>query len=349
MSAMDPADDAAAEPTDHEQDGVGALLRATGRRPAVPADRARRVEASVRAHWLVEVQRRSRGRRFRTGAVLAVAATVLAAFGVWIWKPTGPSPVATTAARVDRVVASAWSDPAVGTTDHPSALRPGDAIAAGSELVTDEGALLAVRTETGYSVRLAAGTRIRLVSAAVIELDHGAVYLDSRGAHPPAGTGLEIRTPFGSIRDVGTQFEARLQPKSLRLRVREGSILFAGRGSRFDVNSGEEVEVAPDGRTERRALDAFDPAWSWVGAVTPMLELDGKSLREFLDWMARERGLRLEFANELVARSAVEIRLNGSIDRMTLDEALKSVLSTCRMSARITGNVLFVEPVLSND
>ena len=73
-----------------------------------------------------------------------------------------------------------------------------------------------------------------------------------------------------------------------------------------------------------------------------MMELGGRSLQEFLDWMARERGLQLRFASPEVAASAPGIVLNGSIDGMTLDEALESVLPTCRMSHRIEGDALLI-------
>ena len=76
-----------------------------------------------------------------------------------------------------------------------------------------------------------------------------------------------------------------------------------------------------------------------------MMELEGRSLREFLDWMVRERGLRLQFTSPDLAGAASEISLNGSIDGMTLDQALESVLPTCRMAHRINGDVLVVQPI----
>ena len=345
MSDLDQPDDVEPGRTDHPSDGIETLLRATGRRPAVPTDRADRVEASVRAHWRSAVHDRSRRRRLRTAVALALAATVLIAVGLGIGRRIGSAPPPAATARVERVVAAAWSRPVSdGSTGAPVALQPGDEIPAGSELVTQDGGLLAVRMESGHSVRLDAGTRLRLVSEGVIALARGAIYVDSLGAQRAPNVGFQIRTPFGSIRDVGTQFEARLQTASLRLSVREGSIFLDRGDSSLEVSVGQELEVAEDGRAARQALTAFGPAWTWIGEVTPMLGLDGRSLREFLDWMARERGLTLEFASAGVARSASEIRLNGSIDTMTLAEALESVLSTCRMRGRITGSVLFVEP-----
>ena len=55
-------------------------------------------------------------------------------------------------------------------------------------------------------MRLDADTRLGLVSGSVLELHRGAVYVDS-GA---LAQRLEIRTPFGIARNVGTRFDVRL-------------------------------------------------------------------------------------------------------------------------------------------
>ncbi len=349
MSEHDRIDDSAEErpnrlPSGH--DGIEALLRAAGQRPAVPVDRWKRVEAAVRTHWRSEVRARSRRRRIQAVVGLGLAAAVVAAVILGIRQPDDPAPLAVTMGRVDRVVATAWSRPAFsGSTEEASPLRSGDEILAGSELATDAKALLAVRMQTGHSLRLDAGTRLTLVSSGVIAFDHGGVYVDSGGAHRPGTASLEIRTPFGSIRDVGTQFEVRLHPESLRVRVREGSILVEREGSRVEVGPGQELELAAGGRESRRPLTAFGSEWTWIGEITPMMRLDGRPLAEFLDWMARERGLRLQFASPRVALSARDIKLSGSIDGMTLDQALESVLSTTRMTHRITESVLFIDPM----
>src|SRR2546427_815740 len=86
--------------------------------------------------------------------------------------------------------------------------------------VRDDGRA-ALRLDAGPSVRLDAGSDLRLVSAHVLELRRGAVYVDT-GARSPNGSAatasgaegpaspIEIRTSLGRVRDVGTQFEVRL-------------------------------------------------------------------------------------------------------------------------------------------
>jgi hypothetical protein len=88
-----------------------------------------------------------------------------------------------------------------------------------------------------------------------------------------------------------------------------------------------------------------DPAaWDWIASVVPMLDIEGRTLGEFLQWIARERDLRVEFASASLAQSAPSIRLSGSIEGMTLEQALVSVLATCRLDCRIANGVLELHP-----
>ncbi len=344
MNDFDQGNGSTREPPDPLSDRIDALLRATGRRPAVAPDRAERVHAAVRAHWQAEVGRRVR-RRTVWAAALAAAATVVVAFGLGAWRRAGGPPSVATAGRVEIIVASAWSEPASGGSSVPrAALRPGDDIEVGWEVGTDDEARLAVRLTTGHSVRLDGGTRVRVLSERVFALDRGAVYVDSRGPDGTAQEPVEIRTRLGSIRDTGTQFEARLDGSSLRVRVREGAVFVDRDEGRLEVSAGLELEVSADGRTSRSERTAFGAEWSWIGEITPMMELEERSLREFLDWIVRERGLRLAFETDDLASSASGVVLSGSIQGMTLDQALESVLPTCRMRHRIDRDVLLVGP-----
>ncbi len=118
--------------------------------------------------------------------------------------------------------------------------------------------------------------------------------MDSRGPLGSAVEPLEIRTPLGTVRDIGTQFEVRLA-ESLRISVREGRVSFEGQGDRVELDAGDELEAGEAGRTLRHGNDPFGVEWSWIDGITPMMELEGRSAREFLDWAARESGLRLSF------------------------------------------------------
>ena len=73
-----------------------------------------------------------------------------------------------------------------------------------------------------------------------------------------------------------------------------------------------------------------------------MMEIEGRFLLDFLQWDARERGVRLVFTDEKLAARARTIVLSGSIAGMTLDEATTSVLTTCGLIHRWEGESLVV-------
>lgn len=272
----------------------------------------------------------------------APAMAIAIAGGLAIWHRAGElaPPARLKAARVEIVQESAWSRTA--STAAPLLLRPGDDVNVGSELATAERGRLAVRLATGHSVRLDTGTRATVLSDRVIALTHGAIYVDSRSTSGAAVGVVEIRTPLGSVRDSGTQFEVRWLMTSLRVRVREGKVALEGAGTSVEVGAGQELELAENGQIVRRDWTASATGLDWIGMITPMIQIEGRSLQDFLEWIARERGLRLRFATQDVATSAPAIRLNGSVDGMTLDQALESVLLTCRMSHRIEGEMLLI-------
>ncbi|HKQ60778.1 MAG TPA: FecR family protein, partial [Candidatus Polarisedimenticolaceae bacterium] len=255
-----------------------------------------------------------------------------------LWRQHAPAVASAEVARVEVVARSVWSRSAGAATP----LGLGDRIAAGTELATEAGGRLALRLSGGHSVRLDEHTRLRLLSANLLALDRGAVYLDSRGPQGTGAGGVEIRTPLGSVRDQGTQFEVRLLEGALLLRVREGRVSLARPDSHVELEAGHQLHLDTAGRIERGVLPPDGAAWAWAGTIAPMMRLEGRTLREFTAWVARERGLELRFAGPAAAEAAERIRLNGSIDGMTLEEALDSVLPTCRMSYRIEDAALVI-------
>ncbi len=95
----------------------------------------------------------------------------------------------------------------------------------GSTVTTSVGTL-AMTLTSGVHLRLDASSTARLDSATDVVLERGAVYVDSAGAHPtqPDASPISIHTPAGLVRDIGTQFEVRLDDAGLRIRVRDGEV-----------------------------------------------------------------------------------------------------------------------------
>jgi ferric-dicitrate binding protein FerR (iron transport regulator) len=230
----------------------------------------------------------------------------------------------------------------------------GWAVAAGSTVETasaeggGEPGRLALSMTSGASLRLDAGTRLCLASAERVELTRGAVYVD-RGADR-GGRPLAVATPAGVFHELGTQFEVRVEGDGAeaitRLRVREGRVALDGGGAQGTAavvaTAGEELIVRADGSLVHGEVANHGPAWDWVVATAPMLEIEGLTVRAFLDWIARETGLRIEFADPDAAALADKVTLHGSIAHLTLPEALDPVLSSAGLDHRVSDGTLVI-------
>lgn len=318
-------------------DDVATLVRLGGKRRAVPRDCAERVKAAARARWRQETLRRSRKRIGWAAAGMATAASLLLAVGFWVVSSRTGFPTRTEAAvRVEALSGPAWSE-----SPERRALVLGEDVDAASELVTDEDSRVAIRLASGHSVRLDSSTRIRLLDRGALALDRGSIYVDSDFEAETVGS-LVVRTPYGAIEELGTQFEVRLEDDAVRVRLREGAVVVHGSDRDHGVQAGEELTVNRDGSIVRRAISTHASEWGWIVDVTPMLDLEGRSARSFVEWVARERGWTLAFTDEAVARSADEIVLGGTVEKLTLEEALDAVLPTCGLNHRVDGGILVI-------
>ena len=327
----------------NHHDSIEALLKATGRRPAVPADRMVRVRAAAHDDWRRQVARRARRRRIGWGVSLAAAAVVVVAVGLGIRALRPSITPELSGIRVERVANAAWartrSFPLFRST---APLHAGSIVSWGDAVTTGADARVALRAPSGHSVRLDTDTTLRVLSDRVFALERGAVYVDLRSdrAHPE--TSLRIDTAVGTIEDHGTQFAVRFDGGSLSLQVREGAVTLSAPAQRSVARAGQALTLDASGRIMTTEDAGAGTGWAWAEAIAPMMEIEGRSLLEFLDWVVRERGVRLQFADTGLAGRAPTIVLKGSIAGMTLGQATTSVLATCGATHRWEDGALVV-------
>ena len=101
------------------------------------------------------------------------------------------------------------------------------------------------------------------------------------------------------------------------------------------------MEVSPPvPRPEQ--IPVTGPTWDWAVNLAPGFELEGSSLLEFLKWASREAGLELEFADNGVMAETMSARLHGSIDGLSPEQAIQSVLATTPFAHAIEGDRLII-------
>jgi ferric-dicitrate binding protein FerR (iron transport regulator) len=308
---------------------TGELIRSAGRRPEIPAEDLAAIKEAAASEWRKTVAA-ERGRTLRTRSIYALAASILIVLlGGWWWLADKPLTTPLEIATIE------LSTGAIGV---------GDSLFEG-ELLEAIG-VVAVRMTGGQSIRVEDGTRLRFISSSLLELESGALYVDSDPSAVTTGK-LEIGTSFGVVREIGTQYEIRISEvaNNLRLSVREGSVSISTNGDSHSAARGEQLTLQSDGSVARATVAPDGPEWQWVLAAAPALEIEGLSLASFLNWISRETGWEVHYADEDIAASAQKISLHGTIEGLRPDESLGIILQGSGLDYRMDdGAVVIVRP-----
>ncbi len=179
----------------------------------------------------------------------------------------------------------------------------------------------------GATLRLDTNTRV-IVAGDVATLERGAIYYSSSEGSTKR---VRISTPLGDVRDVGTQFEVRLEPDTLRVRVREGLVDLRG------TTAGGGTQLTATATTvTRQPIAIHGDTWSWVERAAPPIALEGQTLGNVIGRIAREKGLRVRW--HTTARDTV---LHGNVP-LTIDEALDAATAAAGVSYRVESDELVV-------
>lgn len=304
--------------------------------PEIPVDGAEKVRAATRGLWRRQVKlRRTRRRLAWTGIGLAAAATVAVAVGLARWRPAAEPPAVATVAVVDGILEVRSPD---GGRREVTAAGLGSPVEAGDRLLTGVGSRAALRLAGGQSLRLDGSTDLRLGRALTVDLDRGAVYVDS--GVDDVGT-VEVSTPLGVARDVGTQFEVRVDDGELTVRVREGVVALTRGEAVLQIASGTGVTVPREGEPLGFVVSSAGDEWQWVQGVAPDFDIEGRTALALLDWVSRETGLWVSFATPEAERIAATSILHGRLEKTRPERAADLVLASCGLEAvRVDGRLL---------
>ncbi|HWN06835.1 MAG TPA: FecR family protein [Steroidobacteraceae bacterium] len=313
-----------------DTDIVEMLIRSAGRRAEPPADAHGQVFAAAHASFRAKIQGRRRAWILRASAA---AALVVAVALVVRWAPPGVPQGKI--AQVSRIV----GEVELATADGWQPLtEPRSRLAAGSRVRTQAAGRVALTLGGGESLRLAARTEVMLDAPGRLYVQAGTIYVDS-GERPSAAR-IEVVTPAGTARDVGTQFELHVEGAALRLRVREGLVMLDRGGRSLAGRAGEQLTVDGLGSVTRASISPTDPAWHWAEAVASMPDMDGKPASALIAWVARETGRRLQYESPIVEQRAAAVILHGDIRHLAPLEALEAMLATTDLRVELDGDTM---------
>jgi len=325
--------------TEREDSDIARVLRATGGRASPSDDMTRAVYEAVHAEWRATV---SRHRQQRARRAWLAAAVSIAVVGVVLFIGRGfvrtPGALMANVSRTIGVVqfrddeSASWQNIA-----EKKGLRVGESI----HTAADGRVALALRD--GVSVRLDHDTNVALVSADRIDVTAGAVYIDS-GVSGPSAARLQLGTPAGIVRHLGTQYEARIVNGGTRIRVREGRVdVMPPNGPARTLQVGDQLVVSSAGVEHSTRIEPSSDEWDWASSAAPEFDINGRPVRDFLAWAGRESGLAVVFATPESAEEARRAVLSGSIAGLDPDEALAAVLPTTSLKGTERDGQLVIE------
>ena len=298
------------------------LVRDLLRQPrpaAVDAARAARVRQAVHAAWRNAAAGK---RRWQRGVAIAAAAVLVFAIALPLVD------------RLREPSAPPATGPIVATLFATS-----EVVFQGAGITTN-GGRAAIALPNGVELRLDSDTVITVDAERRVSLTHGAIYLDSSNRQGPPEP-VEIVARGAVIRDIGTRYEVRLSDQEVRVRVREGRVEVASAFGTRKANRGGQLRVTPSGILVSTApISGAD--WDWIVRAMRPPQLEGRPLTEFLAWAEREGGRTIRFSDAALEQANAATIVYGAIERLTVDEAIDVVLSSCGLSRRNDGDVITV-------
>ena len=296
------------------------LLGHVAARPMPSVEDADMARNAVRAEWLAVTRKRKRRRQYLS---LAAAASILMTLALVIRFALTPPVIAVQVASIEKSFGS------IAIYVMGEALQEtGDlsSISIGQTIVTGRESGLALAWAGGGSLRIDANSRVAFLSDSAIELVSGAMYFDSMNRNVE----LEVRTKYGVIRHLGTQYVGRIESESLSVSVREGRVAVDGLYFEGVAEPRQRLTFVGSARPSVLSISPYGDHWRWVELTAPRVDFDGRTIYEFLQWVARETGFTITFADPSVEQT---VRDNdnvvwGQVDaepRIALHQRLLSV------------------------
>jgi len=193
----------------------------------------------------------------------------------------------------------------------------------------------------GGTLRVASGATIKISALSQVTLEQGLIYVDC----PPEPTScgaLSVATRIGVVEHLGTQFEIMSDDQWVRVRVREGRVRWTAHSGPLLVGAGTELLATSGGRIAQQPVPTYGRLWLWTAALAPDYPIEGRRLTDFLNWISRELGRPIEFADNRARQSAGQTILHGSIQGEDPLDALAHVLATTSLRYELADGIIRV-------
>jgi len=317
-------------------EAIAELLGTASPRPPPPAADEMLIREAVHAEW----QRVAGGhvRRHRITSFAIAASVLLAVFAALNLLRDPVSDFGNQqAATIEKQFGAITVNDQLADPLQVAAINGGDIVETGTE------SGLALGWHDGGSLRLDQATVVVVEAANRIYLQQGRVYFDSEAgplAAQPANRDaveLRIRTDYGVVRHLGTQYMTEVAADELLVSVREGLVSIDGKARAV---RGQQFAISRSGVLSTSDTNGVDD-WEWVEKSTPAVNLDDQPVHRALEWVSRESGRSIRYTSAAAEALARTKRLRGNFD-LEPSRALEIFMMTVDLNARTEGEVILV-------
>lgn len=317
----------AGEDPDCEDRAIASLLRAVGRREAMPEGIRQKWEQHFRSELRSVIDRLQWRRRLVFGLCAGLAAIAITLV-MGVPQPATPD----ISIRILQVRGESYLHRNDGTT---LLLQAGQGLNPGSQISSGNSALLSL-VYGRHNLRLNNNTRVELGHDRVLLLS-GEIFASDE-ASVAQKQAITVETRHGSIRDIGTQFLVALYPDRTVTTVRKGALLINTADRQFRTaaipGKASRLVLFTSRQVQRESVDPTGVEWEWIYQAAPAFDLDGKSVYEFLQWSANETGRHLLFASTAAESYARTTVLHGDLGNLNPEQAVGPVLITTDLEVK---------------
>jgi ferric-dicitrate binding protein FerR (iron transport regulator) len=328
---------------DHSRkDNLEELFRHASVRERPPLENEQAIRQALHAEWSGMTRHRKQRR-----VVVAWAAAASVFFAVIVGLNLVQSPEsggpAMQLATVEKLTGTVLVQPPREQATQSPAVSA--ALEAGQRILSAGNSRMAIRWLNGESIRLDENTELRLDSTGEIDLLAGRIYVDTAEAGPTAE--LAITTPAGLVRHLGTRYMTAVSADGTSVSVREGQVMLEAQGVESVADRGEQLKVTASGAHSLEMISTYGSLWQWTEELAPAFSSDGRSMADFLNWVARESGREVEFASPEAEKVANDTLLRGQVEMEPM-RALTVVMQTSDLAPEISAGTIVVRLLARN-
>jgi hypothetical protein len=312
-------------------DGIEALLKVAGKRLQPKESVKNEVYANVYAVW--KQQNQSRLYQNRVFLVAASLFTFIGFYAFYFLNIEDTNPLNKS------IMLSGQIQVSHNQSDWNFLQRNG-VLQAGDSIKTSNHNRLLVELNNGNVFRLDENSRIQLINENEINLQAGQIYIESNESI--ANNQLIIETDFGSIKHIGTQYNVKLSPDNIDVSVRKGKVMMHTNSVDKEILFGHALSVDKLGKNNVTKITSFDSTWDWTQKISPIFDIQDKSIKQYLIWVSNETGYPIQWNGSGTENAANKVSLSGSIKGISPLESLDVILPTTNFNYKISQDVLHI-------